>query len=824
MKKLTVAVTTGLFLISTAFHCNVRQNNHSNPGSGAQSNVQFLEAKPVWIKDREKEKNLSLGFRACFNQSTSAEVTIKIAASTIYGVFLNGQFVGHGPARAAHGFYRIDEWPLTDKMQVGENIIAVEVVGYNVNSYYLLDQAAFLQAEVIAGEQVVCATGNNETGFKASIMTERIQKVPRFSFQRPFMECYRLNPQSYRWRNDCSIPSEKIDVVVVSPKKLLIRGVKYSDFRKRTPVKIHSQGKIISGQTVDKYWKSSSLTKIGKKFGGYKENELTINPSFTLQETKIVDQQMIDQAYSDVSTLRLSQNEFSIIDFGVNLSGFIGAKIICDKKSKLFLVFDEVLSNNDVDFKRLSCINIISYDLDPGSYDIESFEPYTLRYLKMMVLTGDCIIKDIYLREYVNSDISHSDFQCSNDSLNKIYAAGRETFRQNAIDIFMDCPSRERAGWLCDSYFTARVAMDLSGNTLIEKNFYENYLLPEKFEHLPEGMLPMCYPADHPDSVFISNWALWFVVQLEEYSQRSADREMVDALKLKVLQLFQYFERFKNQDGLLENLESWVFVEWSEANKFTQDVNYPTNMLYSGALAAAGRLYNISEFISRAEKIRNTIRKQSFNGKFFIDNAIRNDNGKLEVTNNSSEVCQYYAFVFNVASPVTHKDLWQTLMTEFGPERKTTNKYPHIFMANSFIGNYLRLELLSHYGRTAQLVRESMDNFYYMAERTGTLWENIEAYASCNHGFASHIVHVLYRDILGIYHIDYKKKKIILRFTDINLKSCRGQIPIGDQIVKFKWQRDTKTIHYSIDIPDGYKVEVKNLSGLEISKTASDGR
>jgi alpha-L-rhamnosidase len=115
-----------------------------------------------------------------------------------------------------------------------------------------------------------------------------------------------------------------------------------------------------------------------------------------------------------------------------------------------------------------------------------------------------------------------------------------------------------------------------------------------------------------------------------------------------------------------------------------------------------------------------------------------------------------------------------------------------------------------------------MDNFYYMAERTGTLWENIGAYASCNHGFASHIVHVLYRDILGIYHIDYLKKKITLRFTDINLKSCRGQIPIGDQMVKLEWQRDAKAIHYAIDTPEGYEVEVKNLSGLEISKTAGD--
>ena len=40
-------------------------------------------------------------------------------------------------------------------------------------------------------------------------------------------------------------------------------------------------------------------------------------------------------------------------------------------------------------------------------------------------------------------------------------------------------------------------------------------------------------------------------------------------------------------------------------------------------------------------------------------------------------------------------------------------------------------------------------------QRTGTLWENDSASASCDHGFASHGgVHVLYRDVLGLQEVD----------------------------------------------------------------------
>ncbi len=152
---------------------------------------------------------------------------------------------------------------------------------------------------------------------------------------------------------------------------------------------------------------------------------------------------------------------------------------------------------------------------------------------------------------------------------------------------------------------------------------------------------------------------------------------------------------------MLEKLPGWVFVEWSAANDFVQDVNYPSNMLYAGALAAAGRMYNLPQLRDKADKIREVIRQQSFDGHFFVDNAVRTD-GKLQVTKNHSEVCQYFAFHFDVATPETHPDLWKVLRDEFGPNRKQTKAYwDEVRVANSFIGNMLRFELLSTVRRPA---------------------------------------------------------------------------------------------------------------------------
>jgi alpha-L-rhamnosidase len=309
---------------------------------------------------------------------------------------------------------------------------------------------------------------------------------------------------------------------------------------------------------------------------------------------------------------------------------------------------------------------------------------------------------------------------------------------------------------------------------------------------------------------------MWFVVQLQEYCDRSNDTTLVHALRPRVVELLEYFAPFENESGLLESLESWIFIEWSEANKFVQDVNYPTNMLYAATLDAAYALYGDDRWKEKANSIRDTIRAQAFNGDFFIDNAVRNERGRLEVTDNTTEVGQYYAFYFDVATPETYPQLWKRLTEQFGPGRSEQDMWPSVHPANAFIGNYLRLELLSRYGLKAQLIDESMDFFDYMARETGTLWENITPRASCNHGFASHIVHVLYRDVLGIDSIDPLRKEITLRFPEHDLASCRGQMPVGKEVIQFDWRRDGESIVYHVEVPVGYSVTTINDSGREL--------
>ncbi len=775
------------------------------------------QAAPVWVKGREKEMNLTLGFHGVFQASKNEDVKLKISASTLYRVFLNGEFLGYGPARAAHGFFRVDEYNLANKVKTGANVLAVEVAGYNVNSYYTIDEPSFLQAEVTGGEKVLLATGT-ENGFSAFQIKERLQKVERYSFQRPFTEYYRLAENWDNWRTSLEEPTETVSLVEQPKVELLPRNLLLPEFDIVHPKQVYGKG-TIEYQKPDKYKKDRSLTRISEKFKGYKEDEIKVFPSQLIQEIKNKELDVISQLY-DENSLTLEKNKFATLDFGTNLTGFIGSKISCAEPSKILFYFDEILTDGDVNTKkRMSDVNNqVVYELQPGNYLLETFEAYTFKYLKVIVLDGKCKMDDICLREYAYPENKQAAFSSDNEKLNAIYRAARQTFRQNAVDIFMDCPSRERAGWLCDSYFTAIMEKDFTGESKVAHNFYENFALPDSFKYLPDGMLPMCYPADHPDGVFIPNWAMWFVIQIDDYKQRGGDPQLVARLEPRITNLLHYFESFENEDGLLEKLDSWIFVEWSKANSFVQDVNYPTNMLYATVLKKAGELYNNQHWLDKAAQIKQTILKQSFNGEFFVDNAVRDENGELEVTDNTTEVCQYYAFFFNIATPETHPELWKKLTTAFGPNRDDKVTYPDVFIANAFIGNYLRMDILSRYGLQEQLLSEVQDYFYGMAKQTGTLWENMKSSASCNHGFASYLGHVLYRDVLGINNVDYLNKKVTICFSDVDLNECSGVLPVGDDAIELKWKKQNGKIMYSLNVPDGFQVEVVNKSSLEVEE------
>lgn len=705
---------------------------------GLSEKYTFTAAVPVWERDKQLTKNHSLIFRAVIEGNE--EIKLNITSHSRYQIFVDGKFYAAGPARAGHGFYRVSEYTLKNELSDKKTVISIIAAGYNVNSFYLLDMPSFLCAEIIRSGDVLYATGSKE--FEAAEYASRIQKTPRYSFQRPFTECYIYDAYYDLFMTDPETHLLSAELEKTEDKNFIVRNSPYCLYTERKVKEIISKGILIPDKDR-RYFKDRSLTGINEKLRGFKEKELDASPVNELYAYKT--QIMEDGGYG-MESVSLGINCCCIYDMGRNNTGYIRLSVTAEHDTVIYAVFNEILPDGKCpDPGKDNCQNVIKWAIQGGrTYDFVSFEPYTFRYIQIISMYAPTLVTNVSLyEECYPENLVVNTKKMPTENLQKIYDAAVETFRQNSTDIFMDCPSRERAGWLCDSFFTARVEDELTGKNLIEHDFLENFIIPEKFKDIPDGMLPMCYPGDHPDGCYIHNWAFWYVLQLRQYLNRSADRELIDAARERIYKLLEFSESFENADGLLERVGSWIFVEWSKANDYVLDINYPSNMLYSKVLDAVAELYGDEKLHTKAEKLRETIREKAFDGEFFCDNAVLSPEGKAVRTENHTETCQYYAFFSGTATKETFPELYEKMLTEFGPHRDPEKTYKDVPVSNAFIGNYLRLYILFTDGEYEKLLNETERFFLPMAEKTGTLWENMSDYASCCHGFASHVAYWL---------------------------------------------------------------------------------
>ena len=140
--------------------------------------------KGIWIKDLPKsEMNVTVTF--IHKRKINRGSEIKIAASNLYRIFINGELKGYGPARAAHGYSRVDKYSL-EEYAGNDAVISVEVYSAQVPVYYFIMEDPFFACELSENGKTI-ATADD---FDAYVTEERIRNVRRFAFQRPFTEIY----------------------------------------------------------------------------------------------------------------------------------------------------------------------------------------------------------------------------------------------------------------------------------------------------------------------------------------------------------------------------------------------------------------------------------------------------------------------------------------------------------------------------------------------------------------------------------------------------------------------------------------------------------
>ncbi len=704
----------------------------------------FLKAIPVYPKGLSKKMNTFVTFKAAVENLKGTR--LHISAASFYQLWVNGRFVAFGPARTALGYAREDIISL-DEFDENENRIEISVNGSYCQSFDGVRQPSFLQAELRRGDEVIFATGENLAAYEDP---RKIRKAPRYSKQRHFEEIWDLTQPV------CETEAET-EPIVPAP-KIIDRVTPYPAYRPVILTRYASRGTLEFDEALPFVQrKYSGGGGFPKDWGDYPEEEIEYFPYTWVQQQK-------QTRTGGMGTLpvTLRAGEYAVLNFGRIECGFFTFSANCGERSDLILAYSEGGSGDRFEFTNMNALNAAEFLLPEGKSDAMTFAPYTGKYVLLAVKSGTVTVNSFGLITYEADTAAAHCPDMGDPVLNAVARGAVRSYAHNAVDLYTDCPSRERAGWLCDSYFTGKTEYYLYGKAPTEAAYLENYRLYENDGTLIDGVLPMCYPGNTepsnpkdipipshlPQGRFIPQWTMWYILECADHLLERNPTEDREKFRPSIEKLLKFYGEYENEDGLLERLPSWNFVEWSAANRWTADVNYPTNFLYAQVLRRASDLYGDESLRQKAEKIAKTAAAQSMKDGMFRDHALRDGDGNLILQDDCSEICQYYAVLFGGVELKDYPLLRHRILNVFGAERK--EDLPEVEPINAFIGVYLRLEALLKIGAYEQVLTDVREFFGAMEQETGTLWEYREGKGSRDHGFASYALPAMAKAVEGL--------------------------------------------------------------------------
>jgi len=788
----------------------------------------FKKAKMIFLKGKRFEKNIQAGFRKDFSlKKKPKSIVLRITGRTFYKIYINGDFVFYGPARAPHEYSKVNIINIKNFVKIGINKLAIEIAGYNYGNLYVTGEYSFLIAEVESDGDVILYTDEKWKGLE---LKQKRRYAENYSHARCISEIYDLDDEYYRWRSTAECDVGNIPVEIIHDNvNFLDRGVGIPDYQ------IVKYAKILNISNV--------ILAPDEEIISNSDYPMMPKTPLVIQEKGSIERPVVDckndrdvpfsgeikfgliSGLSNAQEIYVrTENDTTALDFDFTemASAFPGIEFSCPDRVTIDLIpVDKLTEDGGFNPNNCHSITVIRLHCKAGRYRFESFEPYSVRYIRVIFRGAkNFILHDVFIRRCQYPDLKGGGFLCSDNDLNRIYEAARVNLRLNTFDNFMDCPGRERGGWAMDSFWTARAARLLFGDTKVERAHLQNFLTDSVNKYFPDFM-PACYPAE--EGVNIPTWTIFLGLELYEYYRRTADREFLIARAEQVERMIGTLSKYENKHGLLENLPN-IYVgtttsidEPSANDIYNMPISTATNALYAVMLKCLGEIYNREEWITKAGKILSIIKKvcviqESDELCHFVPDAFTmNENGEIIRGKYSSESTQYILMWLGILNRDNLPGMFKIMFEEFGPNPVIpfSDNKRFILGTDLLVGTYIRFEVLHKYGEYGKLLREMKRLFTYMIDNgPGTLWEGWGRYSNINHGYASHAAVWLFKSFLGLNIPDEVEKTIDIAPHPCGLHWAKGYTIVNSSIVSVSWKNETKKFEMLVSVPDGYRVNL----------------
>ena len=487
--------------------------------------------------------NRHILFRKAFDLGAVRDARVFVSADDYYKLYVNGAFVGQGPAAGTVSHTYFDEIDVTSALKPGRNVIAVHTYYQGlVNRVWVSgDNRHGLILDLVAdGETVVASDPSFRTARHRAysvangVTTGWCGATPgTVGYDTQFMERY-----------DASAPEV---------------GFERPDFD-------------------DAEWCAAVEHPHG---GDYRLVPQAV-PSVVTEEIR------------PVSCCQASEGVWRM-DFGAVYVGALGFAAHGPSGAEIsILCGQELNADGSVRHRmRCNCDYVEQMALSGGPRDVlVQFDYKSFRFAELHVPADVVVDRDsIVLKARHRPFALKAKPNFGNDpKLEKVWRLGVESFRWGVQEQIMDCMDREKGYYLGDGVYTTYAFCLLSDDWRTARTFIDDFLRTREIDC---GLMT-CANCSFMQE--IAEYPLMLVRFAKMYLEATGDIEFVrahyDALASVV---GAYRERYAREDGLLSKLDKWCVVEWPanyrdgydadiREGRICSDVHNVINAWYVGAV------------------------------------------------------------------------------------------------------------------------------------------------------------------------------------------------------------------------------------------------
>ncbi len=476
-------------------------------------------------------------------ESIPSELWIDISAVIRYKLFINGKYIGQGPANNDLKHYSYDTYDISEHLHKGKNVIGITVFSLgemNPIRYHDLGLRFIVRTEHPAFEKSL-NTGTGEWKLKVNSAHQATYRGEDFEIYGYFAmgggeeidggkypwSWHTLSFNDMEWKNprilDPGRPyghSHSYGHAEISLNK---REIPMMNEEEELPPRIRR----ISG-----YWDEKLMESWQKK----QSLRIPSNTSATL----LLDQEYITKGHTFFSFSK-GKNAVIEVSYAETLFG-------PDRKQG---------HRDEIEGKQLIGQKD-RYILEGGLNRIYSqLLPRTWRYIELHIQTKEEeLILDNYIAHkfyypFEQAGSFKSPFKVHQD----IWEVGWRTALLCADETYMDCPYYEQLQYLGDTRIQALISLYASGDDRLMKNAIK------QFAHsiTDEGITQSRYPSSLPQ--MIPPFALFWINMLHDYYMHREDPEFVKEYLPQVVSILYWFENKLEHDFVLGPMPWWSYTD-----------------------------------------------------------------------------------------------------------------------------------------------------------------------------------------------------------------------------------------------------------------------